>query len=1624
MLPPPRGLLPLLLLLHSFLPVATLSQIFPTSIHFQLRLFFDLHAPLGRHLASPSFPYPGPTVLRHTFETQLLLDLAAHAAPPLNISHLVVLRIEDEEEARRKNTPAILATLRLLHDAVLPTTTIQAWTRHAENRSSTWYDERTSPVLYAADRRFGLRVLEWDVGLTLRYSLAAVVGREEEVWRDPCDDGGGKGETVACDFAGYYLNDLANALGFSPSNLQLLSVVQSPDSSEAVLLHTRLYPSPALNTTAARLSLVEQALNFTSPLYKQGNVTLRLDPVAGIWLSQDGHWRQIAKQARTTALSPFVAHAALPTPIDAYERCQGTHLCPSPMDTGLFLDFEDWRQGTRATFSSMPAADPLAPLPGAHVSPFLYPPLRLVPEMWVEGMYTPHDLVLDRATVQRQQALCHATIAKQQEQLAFWQQHADTALLNNSLGLRTRHQVRQRVVEETIQPLEALLAREEEKRHNLSTMVPCALPFSSCSVVFNTSAVALHVLENDTVVASAMGALDWTRLHGGDTHEMAVFVFDALFLGPTVNVTVVGQRPLVLVSRSSLVVNTSLLVPPGTCGGFPGGYGVARRGGDRLSDAPLDVGMHDLACSTHLSPSNNINGPGSSSVRVYRFTLQLRPTMVQNEVQVVETSARPGQTLQGRFALELGGVRTPLLPHDVTSADLQGALAQLWGRHVEVMRGARSPEGGYRWTVTFVLGTSAPPPLLVAAHDGLQGDGARTDIARLQPGLPITGGFVLSFLGGLTRPIPHDTSPKALRAILVEDISAVQDATVLYAHDTWTLILTTQQGNVSPLSPASELAWREGPVDELRVHASGLGRAEVLVHPGHASSPDDNARRLDALVAPHTGPFSLAYGGRGGRRRTSAHLVGGSGGALGGVDVLAIGQVAAPQGRGGAGGGALELVAVHDIVLGSSAHLVVDGQDGHSGNVWGGGGGAGGSVVLVAAGVLDVDQHARLSARGGRGGDADADDGGTAGEAGDAGVVVLVRGGSGDFAAVEGQAALGTRRALYVEQGEAVYDLPRARSLQVTRLTSWVRLASAQANASLVLQFSGATVAASLALFFDATTLSLGSWHKVDAVLDWQRQSYHLRLDDVLHLHDEPFNASPTRTVDRLVLRGHHAYFDEVFAGQDTTQGFVCPFAPPGPPRPNNHYHVEPNARRTRPMTRWPSHVSRRYLSSDVAIPPYDGPETEAFVQEDDGDGVSGGLEEEPMRLADGLLVVGDPRQSAPLRHYWYGQHAQGQGIAVCSTEDFQTWRFEGTALLRPDGANVADAVEQPRVVYCAATRQYVMWLQLRHQNQTGIAVSDVASGPFALVRVLQPAPPDDARTHDLVVHVGRAGQGYVAWTFYRSVPYVLPQAAVQPTWESVAVQDFRLNYQRAVYTPGYDDPHDIAAQRRRREDVPFQVLCVNRISGINRTLPDVSSLLVAPALTSWCLLPLEYKVVVGAGVGRLALSQYLDSSRAEFNDWLPSSAPSVQAQPWGANVRDALCNVLGEGRCDAQTTAAADNPVHATVPDARVGEAETVLTRRQKYVGLARLTEDYLDTTGSVKVVEHALAGTARLRSAVVAELVGGGWEPEEEQEERQPQKEDLATLGDWRRRFHQYENVHNDRASYALACVVDGEC
>lgn len=207
------------------------------------------------------------------------------------------------------------------------------------------------------------------------------------------------------------------------------------------------------------------------------------------------------------------------------------------------------------------------------------------------------------------------------------------------------------------------------------------------------------------------------------------------------------------------------------------------------------------------------------------------------------------------------------------------------------------------------------------------------------------------------------------------------------------MTLTTLVGNVSPLSPTSADAWRQAPRDDLVLsgrHLTGTG-VNLTIERGHAKSHVDQLKAFSVEE-----PFSLAYGGGGGgyggqggvgfngsfptgaaTRQGAAYgdpalsrglLLGGSGGQLGYPSPHAIASFTQPTSRGGEGGGAIAVVAVNDLILGSHARLSVNGGRGRDGHTGGGGGGSGGTLHMTCGGITHFEPGSRLEARGGDGG--------------------------------------------------------------------------------------------------------------------------------------------------------------------------------------------------------------------------------------------------------------------------------------------------------------------------------------------------------------------------------------------------------------------------------------------------------------------------------------------------------------------------------------------------------------------------------------------------------------------------------------------------------------------------------
>ena len=343
-------------------------------------------------------------------------------------------------------------------------------------------------------------------------------------------------------------------------------------------------------------------------------------------------------------------------------------------------------------------------------------------------------------------------------------------------------------------------------------------------------------------------------------------------------------------------------------------------------------------------------------------------------------------------------------------------------------------------------------------------------------------------------------------------------------------------------------------------------------------------------------------------------------------------------------------------------------------------------------------------------------------------------------------------------------------------------------------------------------------------------------------------------------------------------------------------------------------------------------------------------------------------------RYYWFGEHHGissqsflNGSISACSTSDFVTWRNEGTVLhfsnITDDETGLGNEdliIERPKVLFNPKTKKYVMWMHLDDKKETvgtrglaAVAISDYPNGPYAFVRSFKP---DNNETHDMTVIQDANGVAHLARTYYATTSYYLPEPVMQPMWESVKFRNgtcnYGLNYHRAFYHEGYDDNDDICNQRLRKEDKPYEYVKPSREC---MEQPDFLPKLSADQIGSIPPHMFNRKDVdgndckpqtYGMGPPYFPGHEIEDPIRSRFkypnktdnNFWMPSSVPTVKPQPWVENYEDGNIN---------------DNPPHETLSDQLIGPTQLVHMRRAKYVAISRLTDDYLDITTWMNIIE-----------------------------------------------------------------------
>ncbi|CAM9248295.1 unnamed protein product, partial [Ectocarpus fasciculatus] len=903
------------------------------------------------------------------------------------------------------------------------------------------------------DPLWGLEVLTWDISLRLMYPIE-VIGNTSVIdgyylnqgGLEFCDGINALNHITYCEFERFFEDDVAEALGVTYQRIQILFVKKS--SLDSSLIHFRVLPAEPNSTetsiSATIAELVYQVGDKESELYK-GNVTIRVDPVWGVSNNSPAlrknaalfSYKYYEYDERHLSTNKVNEIRRPPPLVTDYDRCKANRRCNwgekvqdqetndviyhqrifergEKKNISMFLDFEDWRMGTRGfswdgnipptkagASSIAEARADSGTIRGAHFWPFDQDSLG--PDIPCYLQERNQGLVLDRRLHHVQTGYQEALVYDLEGRVEWIEENIEWARMDATR--RSRRDVRHYMIGERTH-FQHWLENERVELQELNTS-QCAIV--SCYLLFNTTSLEL------TGAISDKGVVRYTD----EGTEVAVFSFNSIYLGPDVKVEMVGQRAISLVSKTAFILNTTFTLYPGTLGGFPGGYSVARKTDEAFIDTPRDILICDLVEERAELISNNVNGPGSGNLRIHPFVVQTAAADI-DEVQTVTTEAQDGQTLAGGFKLHFGGYSTPVIPHDATAADMKhiiednlnifnpadfpitsdrykGGIAGVGV--VNVTRSSQDSQEGYTWSITFTSAIGNIEQLRVTNF--LQGLKSNVYTRTIVDGNELGGTFCVHFQDFVSAPIRHNATAEELQKILL-NIPSVRTSYVIRSDPVrncddglcrngpfqarglvWTIYVTTdvETDNFTPTSPSSPVAAQKVNTSYLAVSYEDLTgvNASLTLTRGLAESPDIFLSKLDIEI-----PFSLAWGGAGGsfggnggsgygpnsvgptysdERLTD--LVGGSGGCMRSQHPFEINSIRGDvMGRGGAGGGAIELIAANDLIIGTYGQIIARGGDGEQTSEGGGGGGSGGGVLLAAGGVVYVE--GLVDASGGR----------------------------------------------------------------------------------------------------------------------------------------------------------------------------------------------------------------------------------------------------------------------------------------------------------------------------------------------------------------------------------------------------------------------------------------------------------------------------------------------------------------------------------------------------------------------------------------------------------------------------------------------------------------------------------
>ncbi|GGL82125.1 beta-xylosidase [Streptomyces fumigatiscleroticus] len=120
--------------------------------------------------------------------------------------------------------------------------------------------------------------------------------------------------------------------------------------------------------------------------------------------------------------------------------------------------------------------------------------------------------------------------------------------------------------------------------------------------------------------------------------------------------------------------------------------------------------------------------------------------------------------------------------------------------------------------------------------------------------------------------------------------------------------------------------------------------------------------------------------------------------------------------------------------------------------------------------------------------------------------------------------------------------------------------------------------------------------------------------------------------------------------------------------------------------------------------------------------------------------------------YYWFGEHRNADNtfryVDAYRSTDLKTWEFRNHVLTESSAGELADAnIERPKVMYNAATGQYVMWMHKENgtdysEARAAVAVSDTVDGSYRYLGSFRPLGQHMSR--DLTVFTDTDGTGYM----------------------------------------------------------------------------------------------------------------------------------------------------------------------------------------------------------------------------------------------------------------------------------------